>query len=266
MIFKETSFNFSSIDSYHSSRRRPGSEKVLQAMLTQFYFLFRVASLAIFTNLAARFGKKSNDFWINRSQDVLRLVESCGGRVSISGLSNVRSTPKPIVFIGNHMSTLENLTLFGIIGPIKDVTYVVKKELVHHWMFGPVMRMRKPVVVGRTNPRDDFNIIMEEGAKTLNNGQSVIIFPQSTRRSYFDPGDFNSVGIKLAQKAGVEIIPFAVKTDWWGNSRISSYFGKINQSEPIFIKFGEPFRVNGNGREEHQAVIRFIENCQVEWK
>ena len=266
MIFGETSFNFSSIDSYHSSRSRRGREKVMHALFTQFYFLFRVEILAIFTNLAARFGKKSTAFWINRSQDVLRLVESCGGRISISGLSNVRSTSKPVVFIGNHMSTLENLTLFGIIGPIKDVTYVVKKELVHHWMFGPVMRMRKPVVVGRTNPREDFNIIMEEGAKTLNNGQSVIIFPQSTRRSYFDPGDFNSVGVKLAQKAGVEIIPFAVKTDWWGNGRISSYFGRINQSKPIFIKFGEPFRVAGNGRKEHQAVIRFIENCQLEWK
>jgi 1-acyl-sn-glycerol-3-phosphate acyltransferase len=164
------------------------------------------------------------------------------------------------------MSSLENLTLFGIIGPIKDVTYVVKRELVYHWMFGPVMRLRKPVVVGRINPRDDFSIIMEEGSRTLNDGQSVIIFPQSTRRSYFDPADFNSVGIKLAQKAGVEIIPFAVKTDWWGNSRISSYFGKINQSEPIFIRFGEPIRVKGNGREAHRAVIQFIELCQVEWK
>jgi hypothetical protein len=57
-----------------------------------------------------------------------------------------------------------------------------------------------------------------------------------------------------------------LKTDWWGNSGISSYFGRINQSEPIFIKFGEMIRVNDNGREVHQQVIRFIENCPLEWK
>jgi len=261
----ETCFHFASVDSYQTANGKSRSESGIADILTQIYFLVRVAIMAVRTNLSARFGKNDHFFWINRSLDVLRLVESCGGQLNISGLENLRKTMSPVVLIGNHMSTLENLTLFGIIGPIKDVTYVVKKELVHHWIFGPVMRKRNPVVVRRENPREDLAVVLEKGTEKLGQGQSIVIFPQSTRRLAFDPSDFNSIGVKLALKAGVEIVPFAVKTDWWGSSRISSYFGKINRSKPIYIKFGEPIRVNGNGREEHLAVIRFISDRLKEW-
>ena len=45
---------------------------------------------------------------------------------------------------------------------------------------------------------------------------SVLIFPQTTRELFFDPKKFNTLGIKLAKRAKVPVIPIAVKTDaWW---------------------------------------------------
>jgi len=45
---------------------------------------------------------------------------------------------------------------------------------------------------------------------------SVLIFPQTTRDLRFDPNKFNTLGIKLAKRAKVPVIPVAVKTDAWG--------------------------------------------------
>ena len=73
------------------------------------------------------------------------------------------------------------------------------------------MRSRNPIVVGRTDPRKDFETVMNGGAERLKNGISIIIFPQSTRSLDFKPEEFNSLGVKLAKKAGVQVVPVAIK-------------------------------------------------------
>ena len=92
----------------------------------------------------------------------------------------------------------------------------------------------------------------------LKKGISIIIFPQSTRSLEFKPEDFNSLGVKLAKKAGVEVVPVAIRTDYWGNGKWIKELGPIDRHKPINIKFGEPFGIQGNGKEENQKIIDFI--------
>jgi len=164
------------------------------------------------------------------------------------------------------MSTLENMVFPGIIQPLKSITFVVKRELVDHWIFGPVMRSREPIALGRSNPREDLALLMEKGQELLAKGQSVIIFPQSTRRVDFVPSDFNSIGTKLAARAGVPVIPIAIKTDFWEHGKLTKYLGSIHRDRPIFIKFGKPVSISGNGKEEHQKILDFIGENLGEWK
>jgi 1-acyl-sn-glycerol-3-phosphate acyltransferase len=163
------------------------------------------------------------------------------------------------------MSTLETMILPGIIAPLRRVTFVVKESLVRHPLFGDVMRSRDPIVVGRTDPRKDLEAVMEGGMELLKKGVSVIIFPQSTRSPEFKPEEFNTLGVKLAKKAGVNIVPFALKTDYWGKGKIIKELGPIDRHKPIFIKFGEPFLVTGSGKEENQKIIDFIQSSLREW-
>ena len=106
---------------------------------------------------------------------------------------------------------------------------------------------------------------MEQGPERLKNGTSVIIFPQSTRRDEFNPAEFNSLGTKLAAKTGAQVIPVAIKTDFWGSGKISRYLGPIHRNKPVHIAFGEPMTVTGSGREEHQKVIGFISDHLDYW-
>jgi 1-acyl-sn-glycerol-3-phosphate acyltransferase len=181
-------------------------------------------------------------------------------------MENITRPAGPVLFISNHMSTLETMILPSIIGPHRELTFVVKESLVKHPLFGDVMRSRNPIVVGRTDPRKDFEAVMNGGVDLLSKGVSIIIFPQSTRSLDFKPEEFNSLGVKLAKKAGVEVVPVALKTDFWGNGKWIKELGPIDSNKPIHIKFGEPFHISGNGKEENQRIIDFIQNSLKEWK
>jgi len=236
------------------------------ALNTRIYFMSRYISLCFSTRSAAIKGLYDTAYWVSSSHDVFRLIEGCGGRFRISGLEKIRNSKGPVVFISNHMSTLETMIFQGIIQPLKDVTFIVKDALVSHRVFGAVMRSRNPIVLSRSNPREDFRIVMEEGLERISRGISVIIFPQHTRRTKFIPEEFNTLGIKLAARAGIPVIPVAIKTDFWETGQYTKYLGPIHRRRPIHIAFGEPFPVTGSGKEEHQKVINWIQSHLERWK
>jgi 1-acyl-sn-glycerol-3-phosphate acyltransferase len=213
----------------------------------------------------SRKGLYDSSKWVDTSHEVFTNVERCGGRIHITGLENFRDLKEPVLFLSNHMSTLETMIFPGIIHPLKSITFVVKEALVNHWVFKEIMKSRDPIVLSRENPREDFRIVMEQGPEILNKGISIVIFPQSTRRVEFRPSEFNSLGTKLAAKTGVSVIPVAIKTDFWGLGRISSYIGPIDRKKQVHIAFGKPMKVEGTGKAEHQKIVAFIQDHLATW-
>jgi 1-acyl-sn-glycerol-3-phosphate acyltransferase len=240
------------------------SEKLRQD--SRIYFTLKYASVVLRTRKEAIRKVYDTKAWTDSSFEILKFIEKSGGLFHITGMENITKPAGPVLFIGNHMSTLETMVLPGIIAPHRELTFVVKESLVKHPLFGDVMRSRNPVVVGRTDPRKDLEAVMNGGAELLANGVSIVIFPQSTRSLEFKPEEFNSLGVKLARKAGVEVVPIALKTDFWGNGRFIKELGPLDHKKHIHFKFGEPFRITGNGKEENQRIIDFIKSNLEVWK
>ena len=252
----EPCFTGSTYDTPDDLPRRLGDRLALN---TRWYFVGSYLKEVVNARSKAVKGIYDKPAWIKSSYTIVRLIEGCGGRFHLRGLDNLYKCKGPVVFISNHMSTLETFVFPCIIAPLMDVTFVVKRFLVKMPLFGHVMRSRNPIVVNRRNPREDFETVLDEGKKKLAEGVSIIIFPQGTRSVIFNPADFNSLGIKLAKAAGVQVVPVAIKTDFWGNGKYLKDLGRLNRDEPIWMAFGEPFTVQGNGKEDHQRVIEFIE-------
>jgi len=228
-------------------------------------FYSRFAMTVIKSSTMARYGRYGNEEWASSSRDVMTQLENVGVVFEITGTDNFAGLAGACVFIGNHMSTLETMVLPCIIEPFKDATFVVKQSLIDYPVFSHVMRSRDPIVVGRTNPREDLKAVIEGGAEILSGGRSIIIFPQTTRTPVFDPKEFNTIGIKLAKKANVPVVPIALKTDAWENGRHLKDFGRIDPSKKVHFSFGRPMLVKNRGVEEHNAIIAFIENNLKEW-
>lgn len=233
---------------------------------SRLYFTMKYAYIVFKTRRQAKKGIYDRKLWADSSFYIFRFIEKAGGKFHITGMENITRNNGPMLFISNHMSTLETMILPSIVAPLREVTFVVKESLVRHPLFGDVMRSRDPIVVGRSDPRKDLEAVMNGGVERLSKGISIIIFPQSTRSLEFKPEDFNSIGVKLAKKAGVPVVPVAIKTDFWGNGKWIKELGPLDSKKHIHIKFGEAFNVTGNGKEENQRIISFIKASLEEWK
>lgn len=251
-------------DSYDTPPDTPRRLLDRLSLGSRWYFLAGYAGIVLRARALALKGRFGNPAWIDSSYQVVKLIEGCGGRFHLRGLDNIRSLNGPAVFVSNHMSILETFVFPCLIEPYRHITFVVKDSLVKG-VFGPVMRSRDPIVVGRENPRQDFAKVMTEGRRHLAEGTSVVVFPQSTRTVEFKPEKFNTMGIKLARAAGVHVVPVAIKTDFWENGKLLKDFGPISRHKPVYMAFGTPFTISGNGREEHGRVLSFIGEHLREW-
>ena len=171
--------------------------------------------------------------WMESSYEVMQQLEKAGVRIEISGIENVVKANGPTVIIGNHMSMMETLLLPVMVQPIKPVTFVVKEKLLSYPVFKHVVGARNPIAVTRTNPRQDLKTVLNEGLNRLQKGVSIIVFPQTTRSHSFDVKQMSSIGVKLAKKAGVPIVPLALKTDCWQNGKKIKDFGKLDVTQGI---------------------------------
>ena len=253
------------LDTYNTKEDKPRLLIDKLMFNTRLYFMSKFAYIVLKSRSEALKGGYGTKEWALTSRNVFNLIEDCGGKFHITGLNNIRNCKEPVVFISNHMGTLETMVFPYIIAPLKEVTFVVKESLVTHPFLGPVMRSRNPIVVSRSNSREDLQNVMSKGQELLKNGVSIIVFPQGTRKIEFVPLEFNSLGEKLAGRAGMQVIPIAIKTDFWGNGKYLKDLGPINRHKSIYMAFGTPFPVEGLGREEHKRVIEFIGSNLQKW-
>lgn len=249
--------------SYTTPARKPGA---FARTFPSAAFYPKLTSIVLRCSRLARLGRYDHIAWAHSSERVATYLEASGCRLHVEGLGNLDALDRPCVFIGNHMSSLETFVLPGLLVPrCGNLTFVVKRSLIEYPFFKHVMRSRNPIVVDRVNPRDDLKAVMEQGAERLAAGYSIAIFPQHTRAIEFDPEQFNSIGIKLAARTGAPVVPVALQTSAWSPGKLAKDFGPIIPSRPVHFAFGAPFMVNGKGSEEHQQIIRFIEEHLRAW-
>ncbi|MCB8976964.1 MAG: 1-acyl-sn-glycerol-3-phosphate acyltransferase [Ardenticatenaceae bacterium] len=210
-------------------------------------------------------GKYDRMAWAGTAYAIFKMVEQCNGRFHITGLDNIRDLNEPVVFVSNHMSSMEG-NVFGCLLPLhQEISFVVKESLLRYPVFGPVLGAREPIAVGRANPREDLQKVLVEGVERLQRKRSIILFPQHTRTPEFVPAEFNSLGVKLASRAGVPVVPVAVKTDFLVNGRYLRDFGPLDRRQAIHVAFGQPMVVQ-NSKQAHHDILTFIQDHLLSWQ
>lgn len=230
-----------------------------------FIYYARIALAFLTAGLAGRRGKLTNERWLRASLSCIKAVESAGGRLNVWGLEGIDTHKGPLVFIANHMSILETIILPAFTLPFNDVTFIIKDELRRYPVIGWVMTALNLIAVYRKNAREDLKIVLTEGHRRIQQGCSVVVFPQATRSTVFDAKNFNTLGVKLARKSGMPVVPVALKTDFHGSGRWLKDIGPIHPDLPIFIKFGTPIPIAGSGHAAHRGVVEYIAQNLKSW-
>lgn len=251
----DTSLDYSTPE----STKRSIWDKILRPLNVYFY----TRSLMSIVRCSKLLNKENYyDHFIGHCNDIVRSVEATGANVEAYGLDNI---PKePCVIIGNHMSTLETVTLGGLIGKRAKISIVIKESLLKYPYLGDILRKLECISLTRTNPVHDLKKILKEGPKLLNKGITIIVFPQHTRGAYH-PDDFSSIGVKLAKRAKVPVIPLALDTRLWGKGKLISDLGPVNRDIPVRFSFGEPIVIEKNEKEVHAKCLDFISSELEKW-
>ncbi|MBP8303449.1 MAG: 1-acyl-sn-glycerol-3-phosphate acyltransferase [Phycisphaerae bacterium] len=247
-------------------RTQPGPLSVWARLFPSLAFYPRFMWIVFQASRKSKRGEYDNPSWCHSSLGILRALESVGVRVVIEGTQNLEGFQGPCVIVANHMSMLETVVLPILVQPIRDCTFVVKQDLLEYPVFRHVMRSRDPIPVTRVSPREDLKAVLEGGEERLRRGISIILFPQTTRMTVFDPAQFNSIGVKLAHRAKVPIVPLALRTHAWENGRRLKDFGRIDRSRTVHFAFGPSLEIRGRGQEEHQAIMEFIQDRLRAWE
>lgn len=206
----------------------------------------------------AKRGAYDDGAWAESSATILMAVEALGGRMMIDGLDPLASIDGPCVIAANHMSALETHALACILLPFGKVTFVVKRSLLAYPLFGAILRSLQPIALSRSDPRADLRVLINEGIRRLDNGISLILFPQARRRPVFDPASFNSIAAKLAGRAGVPLVPLALKTDFLTRGFPIPDLGKVHPRRDVHFHFGPPLAAQSRERQAHRESVAFI--------
>lgn len=250
---------------YDSKPREPGF--FTRAFPSLSYYLRVYCGTTLWTVIKAKRGTFDDKAWLYSCNWILDEVERTGIHVHADGMQYLDQLEgRPCVICSNHMSTLETYLLPAIFLPRFPVTFVVKKYLVEMPLFSDVMKSRSPVVLGRSNPREDLLKVLHEGSDRLKNGMSVVVFPQGTRCEHFDDAKFNSLAVKLAARAGVPLVPLALKTNAWSLGHRVKEFGKIYPNRDVLFRFFPPITVKGSGRAEHNAIRDTLRETLSFWE
>ena len=122
---------------------------------------------------------------------------TCGIRCQIEGLEHVPD--QPCVVFARHESTWETLFLQSLFVP---QTTVVKRSLLHIPFFGWPLRLLRPIAIDRNKPREALLTLGKEGARRLQRGIWVVLFPEGTRCPVGKIGRFGPGGAYLCQTTG----------------------------------------------------------------
>ncbi|MEU2560870.1 lysophospholipid acyltransferase family protein [Streptomyces longispororuber] len=159
------------------------------------------------------------------------------------------------VLVSNHISYLD--FVFNGLAALPQkrlVRFMAKESVFRHKISGPLMRGMKHIPVDRKQGEQAYAHALD----SLRAGEIIGVFPEATISPSFTLKAFKTGAARLAQEAGVPLVPMAV----WGTQRIWTKGQPRNfrrQHLPVTIRVGE--RVEAPKDQYAGAITRRLREC-----
>jgi 1-acyl-sn-glycerol-3-phosphate acyltransferase len=157
----------------------------------------------------------------------------------------------PVIYMANHQSNFDILALFA--GLPVQFRWLAKEELFSVPLFGFAMRRTGYIPIDRSD-RKKAREGMEEAVRRINEGTSVVIFPEGTRSPDATLLPFKKGGFILALQAQVPVMPVAID----GSGVIMPKHSLLIRSGTIRINFFPALAVSGRGLADRDLLIEEV--------
>lgn len=135
----------------------------------------------------------------------LRMLKVAKVTPQVSGLENLPG--EPAVYVSNHQSDFDFLLMLACLDaphPIVAKKEILKVPVVRTWM-----TLFDCVFIDRDNARQSV-MALQRAAEMIQQGKSVIVFPEGTRSKGDRMGEFKAGAFMMAFRAKCPIVPVAI--------------------------------------------------------
>ncbi|RPI71019.1 MAG: 1-acyl-sn-glycerol-3-phosphate acyltransferase [Desulfobacteraceae bacterium] len=173
-------------------------------------------------------------------------------KVLVQGLENIQKGA-PYILMANHQSFFDIFSLLAKL-PV-DFKFILKKELLSIPVFGYCMKRAGYIAINRKDSRTAIKSI-EDTVTRIQNGTSILIFPEGTRSSEGQLQDFKKGGFHLALKSGCAILPIGINQSY----KIMSKGSFLVNPGRFYMKVGKPIEVKEYQKQDLSALILHVRN------
>jgi len=173
-----------------------------------------------------------------------------GIRVRVKGMSFV-DPDQSYIFMANHQS---NFDIPVLLAHLKvQFRWLAKAELFKIPVFGKAMRKAGYISIDRSDRKSAF-LSLKKAAETIQNGTSVLIFPEGTRSADGRLRSFKKGGFVLATEAGVPVVPVIL----YGTRSIMPREGLTIRPGDVTLRILPPVDTKDFHRKRKDALLEKI--------
>jgi 1-acyl-sn-glycerol-3-phosphate acyltransferase len=171
----------------------------------------------------------------------------CGIRVRMAGAEHI-PRDRAAVYCANHQSNVDPPILFDTLHPRMHIVYKAEIDAIpllarafRHGGFVPIDRRNKEAAMRS----------LDAGARSIQDGNSFLIFPEGTRSKTAEMLPFKKGGFLMALRAQAPIVPVAVQ----GGRDAMQRGSWIIRPVTISIRVGAPIETAGLKPSDRDALI-----------
>ncbi len=157
------------------------------------------------------------------------------------------------IFMANHQSNIDIPALVQALTPFQ-LRWMAKRELLRVPFFGWALWASKHIIIKRVLSKD-VAAAMASACDKLAQGISVVVFPEGTRSTDGRLLPFKRGGFRLAEKAGVPIVPVTIN----GSGALMGRGEWRLRSGEVEIVIGDAIPPGGAGDHSRRQMERVRE-------
>jgi 1-acyl-sn-glycerol-3-phosphate acyltransferase len=171
-------------------------------------------------------------------------------KVEMMGMEHLKGEG-PYIFMSNHQGSYDIFALLGYL-PFQ-FKWLAKKELFSIPFFGWTMAAAGYIRIDREGTRETVEA-MNEAARKIRDGMSIVIFPEGSRSSDGSIQPFKKGGFTLAIKSGVPVVPITItgSRDIMPRDRLTVTSGEIQ------IQMGHPIETQDYSLKDRKSLMEKV--------
>ena len=181
-----------------------------------------------------------------------QLVKAYRIDLNVTGRENLPDRG-PVVFASNHQGYADIPVTCAVFDKFQ-FAYVAKDDLTRIPLYGKWIKHIRSVFMKRDDLRESLKAI-NEGVVLLENGFSLMIFPEGTRSRGGPVGEFKKGSLRLATKPGIPVIPITIN----GTHRIYEDTGCIKSGEHVDIVIHPVIETKGMDKSVANNLASVVE-------